>query len=114
MNNYEAMILMRPDLSEEERKVVFDKIRDAIDKKGGQIEVSDIWAEKKRLAFNISSALTSGGLKRYGEALFYLVNFKIASEAITQLRSEFKLNDSIIRVLIVKRSQGLVSVKSAS
>ena len=42
MNNYEAMILMRPDLSEEERKVVFDKIRDAIDKKGGQIEVSDI------------------------------------------------------------------------
>ncbi len=114
MNMYEAMILIRPDLSEEERSLLFDKVREAISKKGGQIEMSDIWAEKKKLTFDISSTLTSGGVRRYNEALFYLVNFTIDSEAVTQLRGEFKLNDAIIRVLIVKKKQSLENVKSVS
>jgi len=102
MNTYEAMILIRPDLSEEEKKTLFDKIQQAITSKDGRLIEANIWAGKRKLAFDIKSMLTSGGTRRNKEALFYLVNFQINSESLRQLRDEFKLNDSIIRVLIIK------------
>lgn len=102
MNAYEAMILVRPDLSEDEKKSLFDKINQAISSKEGKVQNAEIWANKKKLSFNISSTLTSGSLKRYNEALYYLVKFSLNPTEITKLRRDFKLNDAIIRVLIIR------------
>ena len=103
MNSYEAMILIRPDISEEERKKVFDQISKTLTKKDAKVDSADIWQDKRKLTFRISSTLTSGGIKKYSEALFYLVNFQVDPAAIQDLRNEFKLNDAIIRVMIIKK-----------
>lgn len=102
MNNYEAMLLIRPDLSEEERKELFAKLDKVISAQGGKIGKADIWADKKKLTYEIRTTLTSGGTRKYNEVLFYLINFHIDPEAIKQLRSDFKMSDSIIRSLIIK------------
>ncbi len=105
MNNYEAMLLIRPDLSEDEKNNTFSQIKGAVSNKSGNIESADVWSAKRKLAYKIRSTLTSGGAKRFSEALYYLVNFQINPNQITELRRDFKLNDSIMRVLILEKGK---------
>jgi len=105
MNNYEAMLLIRPDLTDPEKTTTFEQISQAITSKGGKIETADIWANKRKLAFHIRTMLTSGGARKYDEAIYYLVNFKVDSQAISQLKNDFKLHDAIIRNLIIAKGE---------
>lgn len=90
---YEAMFIIKPDLSENDKKSVLSQINEAVVKNGGNISLSNIWAEKKKLTFVI---------KRFHEGTYYLINWTSGGEAIDKLRDIFKLNESILRVLITK------------
>ncbi|MFH0855341.1 MAG: 30S ribosomal protein S6 [Candidatus Omnitrophota bacterium] len=93
MNKYEALIIVKPDLSEEDRKNVFLQIDETITKHGGVISQGGLWAEKRKLFFPI---------KKYLEGVYYLANFAIAPLAIKDIRNAYNLNESILRVLITK------------
>jgi len=93
MNKYEAMFIIKPDLSEEDRKTLFSQIQEAIVKNNGQVTNAVIWAEKRKLIFP---------LKKQQEGVYYLVNFSAPAEAITKLKYTFKLNEQILRVLILR------------
>jgi small subunit ribosomal protein S6 len=93
MNNYEAMIIIKPDLSEEERKTLFGQINDAITKSEGKVNQANIWSEKRKLYFP---------LKRHQEGVYYLVNFNVAPRLVAQIRHTYKLNENILRTLITK------------
>ncbi len=105
MNNYEAMLLVRPDLTDQESKTTFEQVANAITSKGGKVETADIWANKRKLAFKIRATLTSGGARKYDEAIYYLVNFKVDPLAIDKLKNDFKLHDAIIRSLIIAKDK---------
>ena len=90
---YEAMFIIRPDLSEEDKKVLFGQINDSVAKNGGQVLSANIWAEKKKLYFT---------LKKYNDGTYYLMNFNIAPELIVKIRHVYNLNENILRVLITK------------
>jgi small subunit ribosomal protein S6 len=92
MNKYEAMFINKPDLNEEERKALFAQIQEAIVKNNGQVTNAAIWSEKRKLIFP---------LKKQQEGVYYLVNFSAPSEAITKLKYTFKLNEQILRVMIL-------------
>lgn len=93
MNKYEALIIVKPDLSEEDRKIVFQAIDEAITKHGGSILQSGLWAEKRKLFFPI---------KKYLEGVYYLASFTIDPLAIKAIRHIYTLNENILRVLITK------------
>ena len=93
MNKYEAMFIIKPDLSEEEGKTLFGQIQEAITKNSGRVDNAAVWAEKRKLVFT---------LKKQQEGVYYLVNFSAPSEAITKLKYTFKLNEQILRVLILR------------
>ncbi|MBI4972369.1 MAG: 30S ribosomal protein S6 [Candidatus Omnitrophica bacterium] len=93
MNKYEAMFIIRPDLSEEDKENLFTQIKDTITKNNGNILNADIWAEKRKLYFAI---------KRCREGIYYLVNFTASPQAISQIRHAYKLNENILRVLITR------------
>ena len=93
MKNYEAMFLLRPDLSDEERKQAFNQISEGITKHQGSVSQAAVWAEKKKLFFPI---------KKYTEALYYLVNFSISPPAIKDITNTYRLNEFILRLLISK------------
>jgi small subunit ribosomal protein S6 len=93
MKNYEAMFLIRPDLSEEERKTAFNQISDAITKHHGTVSQAAILTEKKKLFFP---------LKKYTEALYYLVSFSISPLAIKDITHAYSLNEFILRLLVSK------------
>jgi len=93
MNKYEAMVIVKPDLSEEERKTLFKQIDDAVTKNGGSINSSGLWQEKRKLFFPIKKQL---------EGVYYLANFSCPPLAIKEIRRTYTLNENILRVLFTK------------
>jgi small subunit ribosomal protein S6 len=93
MNKYEAMLIIKPDLSDEDKKVLFKQIDDAITKNGGQVSQSAIWAERRKLYFPI---------KKFQEGVYYLAAFSAPSQAIKEIRNIYKLNENILRVLFTR------------
>ena len=93
MNNYEALFLIKPDLKKEEQDKLIESIHEEITKRNGQLkETQDLY--KRPLAYEIN---------KYREGLYCLVNFDALSDIINSLRDAYKLNDSILRSLILKR-----------
>ncbi|OGX41059.1 MAG: 30S ribosomal protein S6 [Omnitrophica WOR_2 bacterium RIFCSPLOWO2_01_FULL_41_12] len=93
MDNYEAMFILKPDLSEEDRKTLFNQLGEVVAKFNGKVSQASIWSEKKKLFFP---------LKRYLEGLYYLINFNAAPQALAEIRHAYGLNENILRVLITK------------
>ncbi|MDD5119849.1 MAG: 30S ribosomal protein S6 [Candidatus Omnitrophica bacterium] len=93
MNKYEAMIIVKPDLSDEDKKTLFKQIDDAVTKCGGSIAQSGVWAEKRKLYFPI---------KKFMEGVYYLAAFTAPSGAIKELRNIYKLNENILRFLFTR------------
>ena len=91
MNEYEAMFIIKPDLSEEEKKALFAQINDAVSKNNGNVSQGSVWSEKRKLYFP---------LKRYRDGLYFLMNFSISPVAIKEMRHAYNLNENILRVLI--------------
>lgn len=93
MNKYEAMFIVKPDLSDADKKLLFSQISDVVVKNNGNVSQANIWSEKRKLYFSI---------KKYREGIYYLMNFTIAPDAIIKLKQIYKLNENILRVLITK------------
>lgn len=93
MNKYEAMFIIKPDLAENERKVLFNQISEAVNKNGGTVTQAAVWSEKRKLWFPIA---------KFHEAVYYLLNFTVDTQAIAKIRHIYKLNENILRVLITR------------
>jgi small subunit ribosomal protein S6 len=93
MNKYEAMFIIKPDLSQEERSSLFSQLSDAVVKNQGTVQAGSVWAEKRKLFFPINKS---------HEGLYYLLNFSVEPSRIKEMRHTYKLNENILRLLITK------------
>jgi small subunit ribosomal protein S6 len=93
MNKYEAMFIVKPDLSETDRKTLFTQINDLVAKHSGTITQSSVWSEKRKLCFPV---------KKHKEGVYYLVNFSALGDVIAKIRHAYNLNENILRVLITR------------
>jgi len=93
MNKYEAMVIVKPDLSDEDKKALFKQIDDVIAKNGGQISQSGVWAERRKLYFSI---------KKFMEGIYYLVAFDAPANTIQEVRSALRINEGILRFLFTR------------
>lgn len=97
MKKYEAMFIVKPDLKEEERNAVIKSIKDQVTKNHGQVTQDQVWAERRKLAYDL---FPIGGGMRYKEGTYYLVNFEADPASISALTGVYKLNESILRYMI--------------
>ena len=91
MNRYEALFIVNPELSEEERKSFFVHLHDAVTKYHGTVSQGAVWAEKKKLYFPIN---------KHNEGVYYLMSFQSPGEAIKDINHAYTLNENVLRVLI--------------
>lgn len=92
-NNYEAMFIFKPTLNEDEVKNLLETVSETIKKNGGEVVDTQNFGRRK-LAYSI---------KRHKEGAYYLVNFKGQPQSISRLEKTYRLNESILRTLIIKR-----------
>ena len=93
MNKYETMMIIKPDLADADKKTLFGQISEAITNNNGNVSAANIWSEKRKLYFPIN---------KHREGVYYLLNFTAPAEAIEKIRHTYKLNENILRVLIIR------------
>jgi small subunit ribosomal protein S6 len=96
MNKYEGMFIIKPELTEDERKAFVGQITDAIGKNGGKVTSAEVWSERRKLTFPI---------KKKDEGIYYLVRFEMPIEGLDKIRYVFKLNENILRVQILREGE---------
>jgi len=91
MKRYEGIFLLKPDLTSDVLDKVLHQVQDIIGKNNGSMDEIKDWG-KQRLAYPI---------RKYKEGIYYLMNFSIDPNAISKIKQSFRINESILRVLIV-------------
>ncbi|MBI4354969.1 MAG: 30S ribosomal protein S6 [Candidatus Omnitrophica bacterium] len=104
MHRYEAMMILRPELSEDQMKQLVARIEDALVKSGGQIESSQAWG-RRRLAYPIAKSR---------EGVYHLIVFRVEPAAIERLRKSYRLDEQILRALIVRQDHQPAPVTAAA
>lgn len=98
MKAYEMMMVLVPDFDHKDDK----KTRQLIEKVLGDsvtIEKQEFWA-KRTLAYPI---------RKFEEGIYILVHFSTDTLNLGQVQQRVKLNDTILRYLIVTRQDGSAS-----
>lgn len=94
MTNYELLIALSEDLSEEAQKSFLKDLNSTIEKNSGEVTSSDSWG-KKTLAFPVSSNKN---------AFYYLLTFKAGPTMPKVISDQFRINDKVLRFLITIKS----------
>jgi small subunit ribosomal protein S6 len=99
MKEYEAMLILKPDLQAEELNKVSQELQETIKKEKGEIVSAQKWSDKRPLAYELRVPATGGHVK-YKDGIYFLLTFKINTAAIAKLNQSLKLNDNVLRTLI--------------
>ena len=93
MNSYEALYIIKPDVEDEARAALIAKFNEIITADGGEVENVDEWG-KRKLAYAINYI---------SEGYYVLVNFKAKSELPAELERNFKINDNVMRYMVIRK-----------
>jgi small subunit ribosomal protein S6 len=94
VKSYEGIFITKSSLTDEASQKELSLIGEEISKNGGNIENTEKWG-KRSLAYPIN---------KNKDGVYYKLDFKIETEKIAELKKAYKMNDNIIRVMIVKKS----------
>ena len=93
MNKYELVYIVDAQLPQQEKEEISRQAVDGINKIEGKVINSNVWFEKQRFTFP---------MKKIWEGTYYLVNFEAKGPSITKLRQGLRLNERILRSLIIR------------
>lgn len=94
MKKYEAMYIITPTVDEEQMKAIVEKFNELISEHG-EIEKVEEWGRKK-LAYEVQDQK---------EGYYVLVYFTANPEFPTELERNFKINENILKYLILNREK---------
>ena len=97
MKNYELMFILKPNLTEEDRKKTIDIIKNIIVEGGGEITREEDWG-KRTLAYEI---------QKFTEGFYILLNFSAPPNIPLDLETRMRHTETILRWLIIKLDREL-------
>ena len=92
MNSYEMIVILKPNIEEDLKKEVLQRLYDVINENGKLGEVDD-WGIRK-LAYEIN---------HIKEGNYVLINFESDPSIIKELERRSQITDAIIKYLVVKK-----------
>ena len=93
MKAYELLYFVAPSIDEESRLAVMKRIEAALAEGNGVVDNVDNWG-KRKLAYEING-LTDGD--------YTLVNFHADPQNVAELDRVLRINDAVVRHMIVRR-----------
>ena len=93
MRNYEGVFIVNPDLAADASKGVVIQLQELVSKNGGRIDGIQEWG-RKRLAYKI---------KKKQDGNYVVLNFQIDSAQTKKLEQQLRLNDNLLRYLLVNK-----------
>ena len=101
VNVYEGMFIFDANRYARDPGGVPRRIDDEIKQLGGEVLVSRLWAEQK-LAYPI---------KGQGQGTYWLTYFRLDSDNLTKLNHQNRLNDNVLRSLVIRIDPRLVDAR---
>lgn len=95
MRNYEIMYIIRPNIEDEAKKEVVERFNNVLTDNGAEIEKVEEMG-KRRLAYEIND---------FRDGYYMVLNVKSNPEAINEFDRLVKINDDIIRHIVVKEEE---------
>lgn len=92
MRKYEAMYILKPTLEEEAIDAAITRFEEVVKNSGGENVKIDRWG-KRRLAYEVDGI---------NEGFYVLMNFASESAAAQELERLLKINDDIVRHLVLR------------
>jgi small subunit ribosomal protein S6 len=86
------VLVFKPDLGERDVPAAVERVSGMISTNGGEVSKVDVWGRRK-LAYPI---------KRFTEGDYVLTQFALQPEKVRDLESGLKLNEDVIRHLVVR------------
>lgn len=93
MKDYEGVFITKVTMTEEDGQKVLGHIEGEITKNGGKIENVEKWG-RKGIAYSI---------KKNKEGVYYKIDFKIEPAKLPELSKVYRLNEDILRSMIVAK-----------
>ena len=100
MRNYEIVIMIHPDQSDQVQNMI-DRYKAEIEKDGGKVTRLENWG-RRQLAYPI---------EKLHKAHYVLINFEASEKTNITIENNFRYNDAVIRNLIL-RTNGEVTEES--
>ncbi len=92
---YETMFILQPELESKTEAELIDNLQAVLQKLGGKVDKTDDWG-KRKLAYEIN---------KFHEGHYYLMHFTGSHEIIPELEHFFRVNDAVIRFIIVREDE---------
>ena len=92
MRRYELMLVIRPDVADDQSQAVVDRTTRQIVAAGGQIVKVAPWG-RRRLAYPID---------RHREGSYHIILFEAPSEAIVELEHTLLITEEVLRHLVTR------------
>jgi small subunit ribosomal protein S6 len=95
LHEYELVVVMDPEIPEEDVQSAIDRVTGAITSRGGEIEDIQPWGRRK-LAYSI---------RRHMEGNYILTNIKLDPARAHELESSFMISEEILRHLLIRKDE---------
>jgi small subunit ribosomal protein S6 len=95
MVNYEGVFIINPDLTSDVSKGVLSQVQEIVSKNGGRVDNVQEWG-KRRLAYKIN---------KKQEGNYVILNFQLDSKVTKKLELALRLNDNVMRYLLINKDQ---------
>ncbi|TFH44554.1 MAG: 30S ribosomal protein S6 [ANME-2 cluster archaeon] len=95
IKDYESMIILKPQLSQDEAVKVNENAVLIITENGGELIKTDVWG-KRQLAYPIN---------KQNEGFYFINYFRIDSDKIKDIHRLYNINESILRVIVIDRHE---------
>jgi small subunit ribosomal protein S6 len=102
VHEYEIMLLLDPELAEEQANAIIQRIRDAVDGAKGTWDGHEPWG-RRRLAYEIDHK---------GEAVYHLLLFTAPTETLDEIVRVLKITDGVVRHGAYRRVKGSTHQKA--
>jgi small subunit ribosomal protein S6 len=96
LNDYEIMLLLDPELSEERGNEIIQRIRDSVEGASGTWDGHEPWG-RRRLAYEIDHK---------GEAVYHLLLFTAPADTLAEITRVLKITDGVMRHGAFRRVSG--------
>lgn len=92
MRRYELMLILRPDVTEERTKAIFERTTRSITEQGGTILKDVAWG-RRRMAYEIDHAK---------DGVYQIYVFEVAASAIAEIERVLLITEEVLRHLVIR------------
>jgi small subunit ribosomal protein S6 len=96
MNDYEVLLMLDPELTEERGNEIIARIREQAETDGGTWDAHEPWG-RRRLAYEIDHK---------AEGVYHLILFTAPPTSLEEITRVLKITDGVMRHLAVRRVKG--------